>query len=507
MSMIWVLCTIVPMRAAPKDARVADAAMQGHTATVRALLKEGADVNVAQGDGTTALHWAAVNDDLEMAQMLLDARANVKATTRNDAITPLLMASQNGNPRMIELLLQAGAEVNSPAATGITPIMLAVAGSSEDAVRVLVQHGADVNAKEDTYGQTPLMFAAAFNRPEAIKVLLLNGAKPNTGTKVRIPRARGGGPRGLASDDPKPAADPMGGMTALLYAVRQGHADAVRALLDNGADLNAGSADNSTPLMMATINGHLDLAMYLLERGADPKIASTAGGTPLYRTLDVYWAPIFHYPQPNVGQERVTYLELMKALLDRGADPNARLKAELWYTTHGLSLDALDPAGATPFWRAAQVGDLAAMRLLVANGADPSIPTTQGITPLLVLSGSGFNGDSVTAPEGRMPAIRYMVEELHADVNALDEKGGENTSIVQRSTRGYTAVHNAAMRGDNEMILYLVSKGARVDLVGKNGMTTADMANGPRERIQPFPETITLLVSLGAKNSNKCVTC
>jgi ankyrin repeat protein len=172
-----------------------------------------------------------------------------------------------------------------------------------------------------------------------------------------------------------------------------------------------------------------------------------------------------------------------------------------------LSLDSLDPAGATPFWRAAQVGDVAAMRLLISYGADPSIPTSQGITPLLVLSGSGFNGDSVTAPQGRMPALTYMVEELHADVNAVDEVGGNNTSIAQRSTRGYTAVHNAAMRGDNEMILYLVSKGARVDLVGKNGMTTADMANGPRERIQPFPETIKLLVSLGAKNSNKCVTC
>jgi ankyrin repeat protein len=233
-----------------------------------------------------------------------------------------------------------------------------------------------------------------------------------------------------------------------------------------------------------------------------------AGGTPLYRVLDVYWAPKSFYPQPSTKQERVPYLELMQALLEHGADPNARLKKELWYSGYGFGLEGIDPAGATPFWRAAQVGDVDAMRLLVAHGADPSIKTEEGISPLMVLSGAGFHGnDAITIPAGRMPAMRYLVEELGADVNEIDEKAGKVTKIEHQNTRGYTAVHNAAARGDNEMIVYLVSKGARVDRVGENGLTTVDMANAPRERIEPFPETIKLLESLGARNSHHCVSC
>ena len=233
-----------------------------------------------------------------------------------------------------------------------------------------------------------------------------------------------------------------------------------------------------------------------------------AGGTPLYRVVDLQWAPKSFYPQPNARQEKVSYLELMKALLAHGADPNARLTAQLWYTGYGFELDGVEPAGATPFWRAAQVGDVDAMKLLVAAGADPNIATNEGVTPLLVAAGDGFHGnDAVTVPYGRMAAVSFLVEDCKADVNALDKKAGESTSILHTNSRAYTPLHSAAARGDNEMILYLVSKGARVDIVGKNGLTVADMANGPRERIQPFPETIKLLVGLGAKNNNRCISC
>jgi ankyrin repeat protein len=300
----------------------------------------------------------------------------------------------------------------------------------------------------------------------------------------------------------------MGGLTPLLYAARQGHFETVRTLLDAGVDINQVSADKTTPLMMAIINGHFDLGMYLLERGANPKLATVAGGTPLYRVIDLQWAPKSFYPQPNARQEKVTYLELMKALLARGADPNARLAAQLWYTGYGFELDGVEPAGATPFWRAAQVGDVDAMKLLVAQGADPNIATNEGVTPLLVAAGDGYHGnDAVTVPYGRMPAVKYLVEECHADVNAADKKAGESTVTTHTNSRAYTPIHSAAARGDNEMILYLVSKGARVDMVGKNGLTAADMANGPRERIQPFPETIKLLISLGSKFSNRCISC
>jgi ankyrin repeat protein len=297
-------------------------------------------------------------------------------------------------------------------------------------------------------------------------------------------------------------------LTALLYAARQGHFETVRTLLDAGVDINQVSADKTTPLMMAIINGHFDLGMYLLERGANPKLATVAGGTPLYRVIDLQWAPKSFYPQPNARQEKVTYLELMKALLARGADPNARLAAQLWYTGYGFELDGVEPAGATPFWRAAQVGDVDAMKLLVAQGADPNIATNEGVTPLLVAAGDGYHGnDAVTVPYGRMPAVKYLVEECHADLNATDKKAGESTVTTHTNSRAYTPIHSAAARGDNEMILYLVSKGARVDMVGKNGLTAADMANGPRERIQPFPETIKLLISLGSKFNNRCISC
>jgi ankyrin repeat protein len=282
----------------------------------------------------------------------------------------------------------------------------------------------------------------------------------------------------------------------------------VQALLAGGANINEVTGDRTTPLMLAIINGHFDLAMYLLERGGDPKIANAAGGTPLYRVVDLQWAPKSFYPQPDIRQERVSHLDLMKALIAKGADPNARLTKQLWYTTYGFDLDSLDPTGASPFWRAAQAGDVDAMRLLVASGADPKISATDGVTPLLALAGDGFHGnDAIVVPGGRMPAMRYLVEELKADVNAVDEKGGAATSILHQNTRAYSAVHAAAARGDNEMIEYLVSNGARVDFVGKNGLTAADMANGPRERIQPFPDTIALLIKLGSKFNNRCQSC
>jgi uncharacterized protein len=551
LAMLGALFLTTLMAAAGSDTRVADAAMRGDRDAVRALLKQAVDVNAAQGDGMTALHWAASKDDVDLAQMLLYAGANVRATTRLGGITPLWISAQNGNARLIETLLKAGADPNVANALGMTPIMMAAASGSVDTIKALVARGADVNAKENTYAQTALMFAAAANHARAIEVLLEVGAKANSATKVRMPPARGPRPsaaaassdtattaqgrgRGAAAaqapaapsaspvvpapsaassiptreDEPREAQEPMGGLTPLHYAVRQGHVDAVRALLDRGVDVNELTADKTTPLMLAVINGHFDLAMYLLERGADPKIATMAGGTPLYRVVDLQWAPKSFYPQPDAKQEKVSYLDLMKALLTRGADPNVRLTRQLWYTGYGFELDGLDPAGATPFWRAAQVADLDAMRLLVAAGADPNMSTTEGVTPLLAAAGDGYHGnDAIVVPAGRMPAVRFLVEDCTANVNALDEKGGEATSILHTNTRAYTAIHSAAARGDNEMILYLVSKGARVDLVGKNGLTAADMANGPRERIQPFPETVALLVKLGSKNSNRCVSC
>jgi ankyrin repeat protein len=323
----------------------------------------------------------------------------------------------------------------------------------------------------------------------------------------------------------------QGGLTALLFAARQGAQDTARVLIDGGADVNqVGPADKTSPLLMATINGHFDLAMFLLERGASPMLASDAGATPLYAVLNVQWAPKAFYPQPRAYlQQRASYIDLMKALLQKGADPNARLQRKIWYSSYNFDVLRVDEVGATPFWRAAYASDVDAMRLLVAHGADPHIPTTRpagrttrgdagqqtavedrsgkppvpvggpGIPPLQAAAGSGygegFAGNAHRfAPGGMLAAVKYLVEEHGADVNAEDHDGN-------------TALHHAAARGDVEMILYLVAKGADPTKVNREGQSTADMANGPVQRVEPFPEARDLLVKLGAKNSNKCVSC
>ncbi len=322
----------------------------------------------------------------------------------------------------------------------------------------------------------------------------------------------------------------QGGMTALLLAARQGYIETAQALLDGGVDVNQVSAgDKSSPLLVATINGHFDLAKYLLDKGADPNVASENGATPLYGVLNCEWAPKSLYPQPRAYlNQKTSYLDLMAALLDKGADPNARINKKIWYSGYSFDLSGVDEGGATPFWRAAYASDVAAMKLLVSRGADPNIPTMKGagrprladvgerdvqdisklppipvggpgVPPIVAAAGSGYGEGFAAnshrfAPTGMLAAIKYLVEELGADVNARDHEGN-------------TALHNAAARGDVEMIQYLVSKGADVKAVNRAGQTTADMANGPVQRIQPWPEALALLEKLGAKNNHKCVSC
>jgi ankyrin repeat protein len=338
-----------------------------------------------------------------------------------------------------------------------------------------------------------------------------------------------------------------------MYAARQGSIEAAVALLDAGAKLDEVSADKSTALVLATINGHFDLAKILIERGANVNLESADGLGPLYGVVNTQWARKSLYPQPTPRYEKTTHLELMQLLLDRGADPNARLTKDLWYSEYNFSLASASQQGSTPFWKLADVGDIDGMKLLVSRGADPYLPNKDGVTPVLIASGAGTHGnDDVNAPPGRLAALKYLIEELRSDVNAKDTGGGgrggggnQQQQLQQNAVRlatqanngqtptqaqideqlrflqqqqqqggfgrggggGITALHNAAARGDNEMILYLVSKGAKVDAVANNGATVVDLANGPRQRVQPYPETVALLELLGAKNNHKCVSC
>ncbi|MDH4063794.1 MAG: ankyrin repeat domain-containing protein [Acidobacteriota bacterium] len=558
--MVSALMSAVPMAQSGR-AVVTSAAEAGDLAQVRRLLRDGADVNAALGDGTTALHQAAMRGDADMVDVLVYAGANVKATTRLGGYTPLHLASQRGHAVVIDRLVKAGADPNQATATGTTPLMFAAASGHVDAVKQLVAHKADLNATELASDQTALMFAAAFERPEVVKLLVEVGADLARTSKVTDIAALTSPEEALqeeirlqtqraSAQSSRPAPAPrspenetpgltrpyryneligkQGGLGAIHYAARQGSLASVQALLDGGANVNQrAGGDDTTPLLIAVLNGHYDLAMYLLERGADPTAASDAGATPLYATVNIEWAPRSFYPQPRAQlQQRTNYLDLMRALLDKGADPNARLRKKLWYTQYNFDLLRTDEGGATAFWRAAYASDLEAMKLLLAHGADPFITTIKGPTqqrqqggvqagdptrlqPMPAGSpginalhaaagvgyGEGFAGNAHRfAPTGMLAAVKFLVEEVHVDVNSVDDDGN-------------TAVHHAASRGDNEMIVYLVSKGADVTRVNRAGLTTLDMANGPVQRTQPYPETIKLLESLGAKNNHRCVSC
>jgi uncharacterized protein len=517
---------------------VADAAMQKNAAAVRDLLKQAADVNAAQGDGMTSLHWAASHGDVELSKMLLVAGANVRATTRINGYTPLFLAAREGNAAVVAALLDAGADAKAVSVTGSTPLMLAAGAGNVEAVQRLLDAGAEVDVKERARGQTALMFAAAYNRAEVIKLLARRGASLAMTSKVvdLFDLTREAKP---APTTPIPGVDRaynyneligyMGGMTPLLFAAREGHLEAATALLDAGADVNQPrEGDQTTPLLMASLNGHFDLGKYFLDRGADPNRAGENGATALYAVLNCVYAQKSNYPQPRAfTQQKQTYLDFMAALLDKGADPNVRLKKKVWYSGYNSDLSGVDETGATPFWRAAYASDVPAMKLLVARGADPNIPTIKpagrprfgdqqrevtdvssappapvgapSVTPLMAATGvgyaEGFAANShIIHPAGWMPGVKYLVEEVGADVNARDHEGN-------------TPLHNAAAHGHVEMILYLVSKGADVKAVNREGQTTADMANGPVQRTQPYPEAVELLVKLGATNNNKCVSC
>ena len=503
------------------DSPLADAAMKGDISAVRTLLSRKVDVNTAQGDGSTALHWAVYNGNAEMVQMLLARGANVKATTRLGALTPLMMAAKSGDADIVQLLTDAKADVLSPNANGTTPLMFTAASGQASVVKLLLDRGADVNAADTTNGQTPLMFAAAQGRIDAVKLLTARRADPNAITKVSPiitmterykKQTDGKGTRGITGEGGRSDVTAMGGMTALMFAAREGYLDTVKELVTAGADVNkVNGADSLSVLTLAIVNGHFDIAKFLLDSGANPKLTSKSGLGPLYAAVDAKWPERTWYPPASVTEEKTTYLELLHALLQKGADPNVRLRIKPWYRTfHG---DWADPVGATAFWLAAKADDVAAMKVLIAGGANPSIPSTKGVSPLMVAAGYGLEPQVTNfAPQARLDAVRYLVEDCAADVNAKDNQG-------------YTPLHGAALTANNELILYLVAMGAEVKaratsvfggegeddqtVTGGTGDTVADMANGPRAHNMQFPETVDLLVRLGSENSNNCryATC
>jgi ankyrin repeat protein len=458
--------------AAVAEPALVDAAMNGDLKGVRALVRQTADVNAAQPDGMTALHWAVQRRDLEMTNVLLTAGADFSIANRTGA-KPLYLAAVNGDAAVIARLLDAGEDANAVlTGEGETVLMLTSYTGNPAAVKLLLDRGAEPDTQQFR-GQTALMWAAAEGHAEVVKLLLERGADPALSSTAST----------------RPERRPPGGMTALLFAARQGKLEAARALLDGGAEIDQAGADSTSPLLIAVVNGHYELATMLIERGANPNVADANGRTPLYAAVDLRNVQWSQAPAPELPQ--ATHLAMITRLLDAGADPNLTISGKVG---HRGSFDMRwsDLKGGTAFSRAAWNGDVEVMRLLLARGADPKVVTEKGETALLLLAGAGWplGQGYLRSEEEIVAALDLLVEELGMDVNAA-------------TTEGITPVIGAIFKGDNFVVQYLVDHGARLDVKDAKGRGVIEWAQGiaanEGQPPRPQPETEKLVRELMAK--------
>jgi len=440
---------------AATEAPLLAAVKRGDAAAVRLLLRSKTSANVADADGTSALHWAVQRDDLAAADALLTAGADAKAVNRY-GVTPLSLAATNGSAPMVERLLAAGAAVNTMLPGGETALMTAARAGNAAAVRVLLAHGADLRARESAKGQNALMWAAAENNAAVVKLLVEAGADVRERSRA-------------------------GAFSPLLFAVRGGHVPAALALIDAGAPVNESLPDGTSALVLAVMNAHYELAAALLDRGADPN-ASAQGWTALHQ---IAWSRRhnagFNLPGP-VQTGALDSLDLARTLVARGADVNARMTKE----PKDGNRNMLNRVGATPFLMAAKTDDVALMRVLLDLGADASLPTRLGTTALMAAAGVG-----IWAP-GENPGTHE--EALAAVTLALEAGGGKVNDIDQE---GETALHGAVYRGGAiPVIQYLLDRGAALDVVNKRGWTPLAAAEGVEYTpavLKRYPEAADLL--------------
>jgi ankyrin repeat protein len=453
---------LTAMTAGAATTDVADAVKRGDLPAVRALLARKADVNAPQADGATALHWAVYRNDLGAVDLLLNAGAHVKVANSFGA-TPLSMAAQNGNAAIAKRLLDAGADPNEHMLNTDTALMMASRTGDAATMKVLLDRGADVNAKETTRGTTALMWAAAQHHPVAVRLLVDYGADVSA---VSAPAWQDRPVRYGKDSDPRPSrkrntdnvvsqVGPRnmqdrrgGGLTPLVYAVRENDMESVRILLAAGADVNQVTNYEWSPLLVAIQNRYYQLASFLLDQDAKPNIANKGKWSPLYIAIDNRNIKGGDYP---VRKADMDSMEFIKKLIDKGANVNWRVQESTWYRTVFTAL-WVNEAGATPFWRASQSSDVAVMKLLLEHGADPRIATNVGNTPLHVAAGVGWV-EGITyewSKEANVEAVKLLLS-LGLDPNA-------------QAQTGRTPLHGAGHKGRPEVIQVLVDAGARLDL-------------------------------------------
>ena len=440
---------------AQTPARLAELVHSGDTTAAMDLLKKGAKGDSTEADGTTALHWAVQHDDARLVRALLSAGAQVKAANRY-GVTPLALAAVNGSAPMVDLLLKAGADPNATSGEGETVLMAAARSGRPPAIQLLLKAGANPNATERQFGETALMWAAAHDNGDAVRALIAGGAKPDTiSSIINLPNAKVDFSFAVAT------ALPRGGMTALMYAAREGQPNGVTALADSGANLNVVDPEGSTAIVIAIINGHYEVAARLAEKGADPNIGDAAGMAALYAAVDmVHPAPLTNRPpQPRTGN--LSPEELVPVLLKYHADPNQPLKAPLLLRQH-TGGDAALGNGATPLMRAAKAMDLGLMKALLDGGADPLRAMPSGTTSVsLVMSGRGSRPLTPDAPI--FQAVKMMLDH-GMNVNATGAGGA-------------TLLHQSLDRGE-VFVRMLVEHGAKLDIKDASGRTPLDIALG-----------------------------
>jgi uncharacterized protein len=466
-----------------------EAAKAGDKAAAFALLEKRVDVNAPDTDGSTALHWAAHNNDLELVQRLIRAGANVKAANEYGA-TPMSEAAVVASAALLDALLKAGADVESPNADGQTALMVVARTSEIEAARVLLKRGANVNAVEKWRGQTALMWAAAQSQPAMVRALIAAGADVNARSTVN------NWPRQVTAE-PRAIYRPAGGLTPLLYAAREGCVECASALADAGADLNLPDPEGISPLLMAVINMRFDLAAALIRRGANPNKWDLWGRAPLYAAVDLNTIPRGGRPDRPV-LDTTTSLQVIEMLLEAGANANAQLKLAPPFRNIGndRGLDGLLTTGATPLLRAAKALDAPSIRLLLAKGADISLANSRGITPVMAAAGTG----SVDADTRGFYLSEDTQQRSIESLKLLLKAGGD---INARDPRGLTPLHEAARWGWNDVVRFLVDNGADVNAKDNRGNTPVDSALGKAggnsrggQRIDVHEDTAALLKQL-----------
>lgn len=459
----------------------ADAAQNRDRDTLRTLVQRHADVNLAQPDGTTALHWAAHWNDLETVKLLLASGANAKAANRYGS-TPLSEAVVQGSAAMVEALLKAGADSNTAlSADGETVLMAAARAGNLDAVTVLLNHGANVNATESYKGQTALMWAAAERHSAVVAALLDHGAD----WKIRSVERDNKMPKLSAASSVTPMS--RGGLTAMMFCAREGDVAAAQMMLDHGADVNQPGGDGITALVVSLMNKHYAFAKFLLDRGADPNLADAKGLAALYAAVDSRNEDYSALPSRVGDEPPAAALEAVTALLDHGANPNAKLTKNLPGKSGMDAGDLTLDEGATPLMRAARAGDSAAMTILLQKGADPKLTTKDGNTAFMFAAGVGYRDKNTRGSE---PAALEAVKLAFTT----------NPDINQANGRGETALHGAALRGADTIVQFLLEHGAKINAKTKQGFTPLDVAMGKSVVGQlpvPHESTVAVIKKLG----------